>query len=115
MDETERKSLLVPFPSKKVTATFTVTVPNADDVVYITGNHENLGNWNPSAAKMTWISDYKRQITLEINSPATFKFTRGSWGSQALVKGVDGIPNLTFVAGGDEPNFSIEKWSNENN
>ena len=115
MDETERKALLVPFPSKKVTATFTVTVPNADDVVYITGNHKNLGNWNPSAVKMTSISDYKRQVTLEINSPATFKFTRGSWGSQALVKDVDGIPNLTFVEGGDEPNFSIEKWSDENN
>ncbi|UOY05397.1 hypothetical protein L0P88_15740 [Muricauda sp. SCSIO 64092] len=80
---------------------------------YITGNHKNPGNWNPSATRMTRISDDKRQSTMEINSPATFKFYRGSWGLQVLVKGVDGIPNLPFVEGGDEPNFNIEKWSDE--
>ena len=33
----------------------------------------------------------------------------------AVAEEMPRAPNLTFVEGGDEPNFSIEKWSDENN
>lgn len=64
-----------------------VKVPDKNDTIYLTGNQENLGNWNPAALKMEKITDFEREITLTLKSLAQFKFTRGSWESQAEVKG----------------------------
>lgn len=36
---------------------------------------------------MNKISDYEREIVLKLKSPAKFKFTRGSWESEAEVQG----------------------------
>lgn len=67
--------------------TIKVKVPKKDDNIYIVGNQTNLGDWNPEKIKMNKISDYEREITLKLRSPAIFKFTRGSWGSEAEVIG----------------------------
>ncbi len=47
--------------------------------VYITGNQEALGQWQPSAVKMTAVSDTLRAIDLRLRLPACFKFTKGDW------------------------------------
>jgi mevalonate pyrophosphate decarboxylase len=72
------------------TATIRVKVLNKDDTIYITGNQENLGNWNPEKVKMEKISDFEREIKLKLKSPAQFKFTRGNWESEAEVIGTYG-------------------------
>lgn len=72
------------------TATIRVKVLNKDDTIYITGNQENLGNWNPEKVKMEKISDFEREIKLQLKSPAQFKFTRGNWESEAEVIGTYG-------------------------
>ncbi len=113
MTAEEKEAARTPFPSQPATVTFRVTVPHPKDEVYITGNHKNMGKWHPGLVKMNKVSATEREITLAINSPATFKFTRGSWGSQALVKGVDGTPNLTYVEGETIPNYIIENWTDE--
>ena len=59
--------------------TIRVSVPNKTDDVYIVGNGESLGNWKPDKIKLNRINDYEREISLNINFPADFKFTRGSW------------------------------------
>lgn len=69
------------------TATIRVKVLNKDDTIYITGNQDNLGNWNPEKVKMEKISDFEREIKLKLKSPAQFKFTRGNWESEAEVIG----------------------------
>lgn len=79
---------------KEYSATIKVKVPNKEDTIYITGNQENLGNWNPDKIKMEKISDFERQITLKLKSPAQFKFTRGNWGSEAETIGTYG--NITI-------------------
>lgn len=56
-----------------------VSVPNKTDDVFIVGNQEALGNWNPSKIKLQKTSDLEREIKLNLTFPAEFKFTRGSW------------------------------------
>ena len=61
------------------------TVPNKDDVVYIAGNQQALAHWN-SVFRMEKISDFEREITLPLHFPALFKFTRGNWETEAIIK-----------------------------
>lgn len=74
--------------------TIKVKVPKKEDTLYITGNQDNLGKWNPEKIKMEKVSDFERQITLKLKSPAQFKFTRGNWKSEAEVTGTYG--NITI-------------------
>ena len=66
--------------------TINVKVPNKEDEIYITGNQINLGNWNPSLIKMNKKSDFERELKVKLHSPAQFKFTKGSWETEAEVK-----------------------------
>ena len=75
-------------------STIKVKVLNKEDTIYITGNQDNLGNWNPKKIKMDKTSDFERKITLKLKSPAQFKFTRGNWNSEAEVKGT--FENITI-------------------
>ena len=74
--------------------TFKVTVPDKGDSVYITGNQPELANWNPKELMLKKTSPFERQITLNIHTPAQFKFTRGTWNTEAQIEGIEGIPNL---------------------
>jgi len=86
-----------PLPSsKEYNVTITVKVPNKNDEVYITGNQPSLANWNPGKIKMNRKSDYERNITLKMHSPAQFKFTRGNWETEAIVKDDPNMTNLTI-------------------
>jgi len=70
--------------------TIKVIVPKKEDKVFITGNQINLGDWNPKKLEMKRVSDYEREIILELKSPAQFKFTRGNWDTEAEVVGTYG-------------------------
>lgn len=79
---------------KEYDVTIKVKVLNKKETIYITGNQDNLGNWNPKEFKMEKISDLEREIKLKLKSPAQFKFTRGSWATEAEVTGTYG--NITI-------------------
>ena len=64
-----------------------VKVNDKNDIVYITGNQPNLGDWNPNKIEMKKTSDYERSIVLKVQSPAQFKFTKGSWDTELQVIG----------------------------
>lgn len=66
--------------------TITVTVPNKDDVVYIAGNQLSVTNWYPYV-QLDKVSDYERSISLPLHYPAQFKFTRGNWDTEGIIKG----------------------------
>jgi hypothetical protein len=74
--------------------TIKIKVLNKEDTIYITGNQENLGSWNPEKIKMERISDFERAIKLNLKSPAQFKFTKGNWESEVEVIGTYG--NITI-------------------
>ncbi len=67
--------------------TIRVKVNNKNDIVYITGNQANLGDWNPNKVKMKKLSEFEREIVLKIASPAQFKFTKGTWETELKVVG----------------------------
>ena len=58
----------------------------AGDGLYITGNTEELGSWDPAGLKLTRNPDggYFLAITAEKNSIIEFKLTRGDWKTQAI-------------------------------
>lgn len=66
--------------------TIKVKVPDKNDEIFITGNQKNLANWNPKKIKLYKTSDFEREITLKLKSMAEFKFTRGSWETEAEIK-----------------------------
>jgi predicted alpha/beta superfamily hydrolase len=71
-----------------------VTVPDKNDEIFITGNQENLANWNPNKIQLKKVSDYTRAITLKVKSIAAFKFTRGSWETEAELKSALGTVKI---------------------
>ena len=66
--------------------TISVQVPNKNDELYIVGNQPAFGDWQPKKVKMLQKSDFLRQIKLQVFAPAVFKFTRGSWETEAFIK-----------------------------
>lgn len=72
---------------EKYEVTIRVKVPNKEDTIYITGNQASLGDWNPEKIKMKKISELEREISLKLQSPAQFKFTKGNWESELQIVG----------------------------
>lgn len=68
--------------------TINVKVPKKEDEIFIAVNQGALGNWQPGKIKMNKISNNLRTITLQIQSPAQFKFTKGTWESEAVIENV---------------------------
>ncbi len=93
----------------------TVTAPNKNDKVYITGNQEVLSNWElPDKIMLNKVSDYQREITLSLQSPVQFKLTRGSWDTEALVKGNAAMRELTLTTTNNtEVSYEILNWDDK--
>lgn len=66
--------------------TIRVRVPHPNDEIFIAGNQKNLVFWN-SVLRLKRVSDLEREITLNLHLPARFKFTRGNWETEAIMKG----------------------------
>lgn len=93
--------------------TIKVSVPNKEDEVFIVGNQESLGNWQPDKVKMNKTSDYEREISLNLKIPTEFKFTRGNWESEAIVLDYQ-IGKSIFIANShSDTKFIIENWKDE--
>ncbi len=96
--------------------TIRVSVPNKTDDVYIVGNQENLGNWLPDKVKLNKISEYEREISLNLTFPAEFKLTRGNWNSEAVINKISGQPN--FILNTKPINveyYKIQGWTDQIN
>jgi hypothetical protein len=67
--------------------TIRLKVENESDIIYITGNQKNLGDWNPDKIEMKKISEFEREIVLKLQSPVQFKFTKGNWETELQLDG----------------------------
>jgi len=106
--------LVVDMTPETYRTTIRVITPKANDVVHITGNQINLTNW-VSLLKMKKISDFEREITLDLHYPVIMKFTRGTWLSEGVVKGneelMDGyFQPLKIIEPKLKSHFEIVKW-----
>ncbi len=94
--------------------TIKVSVPNETDEVFIVGNQESLGDWNPNKVKMKKISDYQREISLNLTFPAEFKFTRGNWESEAIINKIYDQPNIVISIQPNETlQYNIQGWTDQ--
>ncbi|NMH27924.1 alpha/beta hydrolase-fold protein [Flavobacterium silvaticum] len=92
--------------------TLIVDVPNAADEVYITGNQDVLGNWDPKKIKLEASGKTQRMISVPLDFPAEFKFTQGSWESQAVLTSLDDESNLKLLKPADTVRYQIKGWHN---
>jgi len=84
------------FSLEEYEVTIQMKVPNKNDEIYITGNQPNLGMWNPARIKMNKKSDFERELKVKLHFPAQFKFTKGNWDTEAVIKNNDVMENLTI-------------------
>jgi len=77
--------LTVALEAQSVQVTFQVKAPPGTDRVTIAGNHPLLGQWDPTATSLTF-KDSLFSLTLRFPAPTTieYKFTRGTWNTEAL-------------------------------
>lgn len=94
--------------------TIKVSVPNKTDEVFIVGNQKSLGDWNPNKVKMKIISDYQREISLDLTFPAEFKFTRGNWESEAIINKIYDQPNIVIsIQPNETAQYNIQGWTDQ--
>jgi len=83
------------YPPK--TVTFQLSSPSVPEgsTVYITGSHPALGFWNPAAAPMTLSGEqWTKSMSCMLGTHLEYKFTLGSWQSEALDKDGNSLPNF---------------------
>ena len=73
---------------QKVTLTVTVDCDSLPEKssIYITGNDDQLGNWQPDFTKLSEIENgkWQKKFLFRKGKKLEFKITRGSWESEAL-------------------------------
>jgi predicted alpha/beta superfamily hydrolase len=81
-------ALLPVYPQEKINVTLRVetTTLSDSDKVYIVGNTEEVGNWNPGKVALEKISKcvFQKTFSLAGGTHLEYKFTKGSWQSEAL-------------------------------
>ena len=98
--------------------TIRVTVPNAMDEVYLTGNQNNLANW-ASVFRMHRVSEFERALKVQLHFPAMLKFTRGNWSAEGIVAGYPkeanqkGYPPVLLPKKVKNVQFDIVHWKDK--
>ncbi len=98
----------------KVRVNVKIISPSLPDTLFITGNQNSLGLWNPQGLGMTsadssfWYAEF-----ITDNNNLRFKFTTGTWWQQGLDSGYSLTDNYSFRLTGDTVlNLVINRWSN---
>ncbi len=103
-----------------VPVTFHVTVPEStpkDDVVYLAGNAQELGNWKADGVALKKSEKGPHVVTLDLPAGAKleFKLTRGTW--QTVEKDADGneVANRTYTVPAKEAHVTlvVERWASD--
>ncbi len=87
-----------------------------NDSLYITGNHEKFGDWNPGLIKLEKISEtlWQKDFIFDKNVRLEYKITLGSWNKEALDENGNIPPNSILIVQNDTTiNINIEKWKDE--
>lgn len=106
------------FPQTEVSITFEVFTKdlNADEAVYITGNDNLLGNWQPEAVSLDEVvkSKWVKNFSFPRGKKLEFKFTRGSWIKEALNDDGSIPSNYSFIVWSDTTiSLKINLWADQ--
>jgi predicted alpha/beta superfamily hydrolase len=82
-------------PPKSITFHLNSKTVPVENAVHITGNQQNLGFWNPSAVAMRQFPDghWEKSIGVLQGTPLEYKFTLGSWETEARDANGNVVPN----------------------
>lgn len=88
---------------------------DSSTLIYITGNNNEFGNWQPNVVKLDREDNYwEKTFQFKLDTLLEFKFTQGSWESQALNN--DGaIPDnyRLNITKDTTLTYKINFWNNE--
>ncbi|MCF6213226.1 MAG: alpha/beta hydrolase [Flavobacteriaceae bacterium] len=89
--------------------------PNLADstAVFISGNIDALGRWQPNKAEMTFVGNHiwKKEFTPQLNASVEYKFTLGSWQKEGLDKEGNPFQNFSInTAKTHSKTDTIYKW-----
>lgn len=101
--------------NKRVEVRFIVVTPSLpkNSPVYITGDKPDLGNWQPSEVKMERVNDstWAKTFHFKKGDKIQYKFTLGTWKSEALTQNGSVPPNSILTINNDTTVVShIDKW-----
>lgn len=91
---------------------YTKSILNGEEI-FITGNNNQLGFWNPGVIKLERIDDstFTKVLIFPTNTNLEFKFTKGSWETEALREDEKAFKNFSLKVAGDSIlTFKIPKW-----
>lgn len=94
--------------SSTITLTIIANVPNGSGTVYITGNRPECGFWNPGFYAMD--GDMPRSARLKVaeGDRVEFKFTLGSWETEALSDEGTVPKNYVVTVGDADMTFEVD-------
>ncbi len=101
------------YVSSKVNFIVQLKKPLTGQKIYVTGNKEVLGIWNPAAVPMDRQSDtvWIKKVLLKQGDKIEFKFTKGTWNTEAVDEGGWIKGNLTATIYNDTTiRITIPKW-----
>jgi len=100
-------------PFRTVTFRVIPEVPIKRGNLFITGNHSNLGNWNPGAVKLFEEHDgsWTRRVRLNEGMVVEYKITRGDWSKEAVNEDGSIPPNYIFKVKNDTTiEINVSNW-----
>ena len=86
------------FPKRNITINVIASKLPPSSTIYITGNHEEIADWNPSAIALTHFQNntWSKTFPVEEGSQLEYKFTLGSWETEALNEEGEVLSNFTY-------------------
>ena len=98
--------------TETATIDFEVTSTTDHGAIFIAGDHELLGSWNPAAVRMEYKEGkWKKTLDLPKYTWVEFKITNGTWNDEAIVSGADANRNLRlFVEEDQRVQLEVDEW-----
>lgn len=93
-------------------------ISDKNSFIYITGNHQLLGDWNPSSIQLSKINDSTWSREFEFDKPGKleFKFTLGNWEMEVLDSDGKKFSNFQINITNDTTLFfEFNNWGREHN
>ncbi len=99
----------------KINIVVTSNNVKSNEQIFISGNNPELGNWNPAIIGLDKINDstYAKEFKFNEGEVIEFKFTKGSWDSEALNDNESTPGNIIIKVLHDTSiNYRINHWKN---
>lgn len=99
-------------PPRRVTFRVTAPAVASGDTVYVAGGVQALGGWAPDGLALRYDGEaWVRTVRLREGMPVEYKFTRGTWETEATDVAGDVLPNATLVVRRDTTVLlHVERW-----